>query len=150
MIDIMNKKTFIIVITFLSILIIFSYFIMSITNNQFTKTTHNNTIFIISEIPPKIDYLHYQKIILITNKSYNYSKEYRQDFYGVIPTPSNFTPNNTRSFHDNITISNIKFGFYTIKIAVNETIYTGVNITHNFNYTIVDKLYLGNGTVLWT
>ncbi len=148
----MNKNLIAVAIIFLLVGAISSYFMLKTTNSTQinNEIAHNETVYIISEIPPKIAYLHYQKIILILNKSYNFSKEYVQDFNGTIPSPSNLTLNNTKTFYDNITINNVKFGYYTIKIMVHETVYAGNGHNHTMNYTILDKIYLGNNTIIWT
>lgn len=118
-------------------------------NTSFKNQSNNNTIYLISNIPPKISYIRYQKTLIISNKSYGYYKEYVQSFNGVIMSSENITnPNNTKSIFDNITIKNVRFGYYTIQININETIRNQFN-SHQINNTTYYKLYLGNNTIIW-
>jgi hypothetical protein len=145
-------KTFSLIAIFFLLGAITTYLVLNshTHSNINSPILYNGSVYIISPIPPKISYLKFQKIIDISNTSYGYDKKYYQTFNGIIPSLSNFTNVSAENLYDNITIENIRFGFYTIKVIVNETLYAGPGHEQSFNYTRIYKLYLGNGTVIWT
>lgn len=124
-------------------LLVFLYHSINSSSQINIPTTGSLTL--ISQIPPSISFVHYEKIISIINYSYNYNKTIYQNLTGTIDR-SNISMVPT---YENLTLNNIKFGRYII-IIKEIFIYPKLNFTSNFTSSYLTKyiIYIGNGTII--